>query len=69
MRQCCFVVGNDPLRFMVIAPEKLSYMSADELREAVQTLLKTVTFKQTTIDKLTYETAYLKRLKSTAQFE
>lgn len=69
MHQWCFVVGNDTLRFMVIAPEKLPDMSVDELREAVQSLLKTVTFKQATIDKLTHENAYLKRLKFAAQSE
>ncbi|MDO8773367.1 MAG: IS66 family transposase, partial [Burkholderiaceae bacterium] len=35
----------------------------------VQTLLKTVTFKQATIDKLTHENAILKRLKFAAQSE
>ncbi len=69
MHQWCFVVGNDTLRFMVIAPEKLPDMSAGELREAVQSLLKTVTFKQATIDKLTHENAILKRLKFAAQSE
>jgi transposase len=54
---------------MVIAPEQLPHMSADELREVVQSLLKTVTFKQATIDKLTHENAYLKRLKFAAQSE
>jgi transposase len=63
------VAGNDTLRCMVIAPEKLPDMSADELREAVQSLLKTVTFKQATIEKLTHENAYLKRLKFAAQSE
>ncbi len=49
---------------MVIAPEKLPHMSADELREVVQSLFKTLTsnadeirFKQATIDKLTHENA------------
>ena len=54
---------------MVIAPEQLPHMSADELREVVQSLLQTVTFKQATIDKLTHENAYLKRLKFAAQSE
>ena len=54
---------------MVIAPEQLPHMSADELRDVVQSLLKTVTFKQATIDKLTHENAYLKRLKFAAQSE
>ena len=54
---------------MVIAPEQLLHMSADELREVVQSLLHTVTFKQATIDKLTHENAYLKRLKFAAQSE
>ena len=54
---------------MVISPEQLPHMSADELRDVVQSLLKTVTFKQATIDKLTHENAYLKRLKFAAQSE
>jgi transposase len=54
---------------MVIAPEQLPHMSADELREVVQSLFKTLTFKQATIDKLTHENAYLKRLKFAAQSE
>ena len=54
---------------MVIAPETLPQMSADELREVVQSLFKTLTFKQATIDKLTHENAYLKRLKFAAQSE
>ena len=54
---------------MVIAPEKLPHMSADELREVVQSLFNTLTFKQATIDKLTHENAYLKRLKFAAQSE
>jgi transposase len=54
---------------MVIAPEKLPNMSADELREVVQSLFQTLTFKQATIDKLTHENAILKRLKFAAQSE
>ena len=54
---------------MVIAPEQVPHMSADQLREAVQSLLKTLTFQQATIDKLTHENAYLKRLKFAAQSE
>jgi len=50
---------------MVIAPEKLPDMSADELREAVQSL----TFKQATNDTLTHENSILKRLKFAAQSE
>jgi transposase len=61
---------------MLIAPEQVPHMSADELREVVQSLFKTLTsktdelrFKQATIDKLTHENAYLKRLKFAAQSE
>jgi transposase len=54
---------------MVIAPETLPHMSADELREVVQSLVQTLTFKQATIDKLTHENATLKRLKFAAQSE
>jgi transposase len=44
-------------------------MSADNCATLVQSLLKTVAFKQATIDKLTHENAYLKRLKFAAQSE
>ena len=51
-------------------------MGADQLRDVVQSLFKTLTsnadeirFKQATIDKLTHENAYLKRLKFAAQSE
>jgi transposase len=61
---------------MVIAPEQVPHMNADELRQAVQSLFKMLTsnadeirFKQATIDKLTHENAYLKRLKFAAQSE
>ena len=61
---------------MVIAPEQVPHMSADQLREAVQSLFNTLTsqtdelrFKQATIDKLTHENAYLKRLKFAASCE
>jgi transposase len=54
---------------MVITPEQLPHMSADELRDVVQSLFKTLTFKQATIDKLTHENAILKRLKFAAQSE
>ena len=60
---------NGTLRVMVIASEKLPDMGADELRQTVQSLLKTLTFKQATIDKLTHENALLKRLKFAAQSE
>jgi transposase len=69
MHQWHFLVCNGTLRFMVIAPEKLPDMSADELREVVQSLFQTLTFKQATIDKLTHENAILKRLKFAAQSE
>jgi transposase len=54
---------------MVITPEQLPHMNADELRDVVQSLFKTLTFKQATIDKLTHENAILKRLKFAAQSE
>lgn len=47
----------------------LSHLNAEELREMVQSLRKTVTFKQAAIDKLTLENALLKRLKFAAQSE
>jgi hypothetical protein len=69
MHQWCFLFTTNTLGFMVIASEQLPHMSADELRDVVQSLLKTVTFKQATIDKLTHENAMLKRLKFAAQSE
>ena len=69
MPQWWFWFTNATLRFMVITPEQLPYMSADELRDVVQSLFQTLTFKQATIDKLTHENAILKRLKFAAQSE
>jgi transposase len=65
---------------MLIAPEQLQHklpqMGADELRDTVQSLLQTlaknahdIRFKQSLIDKLSFENAYLKRLKFAAQSE
>lgn len=47
----------------------LTHLNAEELREMVQSLRQTVSFKQATIDKLTHENALLKRLKFAAQSE
>ncbi|WP_237218993.1 transposase [Rhodoferax aquaticus] len=69
MHQWCFVVGSDTPRFMVISPQQLPHMGADELRDVVQSLFKTPSFKQATIYKLTHEIAILKRLKFAAQSE
>lgn len=54
---------------MDVATDTLSHLNADELREMVQSLRQTVSFKQATIDKLTHENALLKRLKFAAQSE
>ncbi len=54
---------------MDVASDTLSHLNADELREMVQPLRQTVSFKQATIDKLTHENALLKRLKFAAQSE
>lgn len=54
---------------MLVATEALSNLNAEELRVMVQSLLRTVTFKQATIDKLMHENAILKRLKFAAQSE
>jgi transposase len=58
---------------MVISPallqQELPHMSADQLRDVVQSLLQTLTFKAATIDKLTHENAVLKRLKFAVQSE
>ncbi len=73
MHQWHLVGCSGTLCLMVIAPELLQQtlpdMSADELRDVVQSLFKTLTFKQATIDKLTHENAVLKRLKFAAQSE
>ena len=54
---------------MDVATDTLSHLNAEELREMVQSLRQTVSFKQITIDKLTHENALLKRLKFAAQSE
>ena len=60
----------------VLLQQELPHMGADQLRGVVQSLFKTLTrnadeirLKQATIDKLTHENAYLKRLKFAAQSE
>ena len=60
----------------VLLQQELPHMGADQLRDVVQSLFKTLTrnadeirLKQATIDKLTHENAYLKRLKFAAQSE
>ena len=50
-------------------PPTLYHLNAEELREIVQSLRQAVSFKQSTIDKLTHENALLKRLKFAAQSE
>jgi transposase/FtsZ-binding cell division protein ZapB len=54
---------------MDVATDTLSHLNAEELREMVQSLRQTVSFKQATIDKLTHENVLLKRLKFAAQSE
>lgn len=54
---------------MDVATDTLLHLNAEELREMVQSLRQTVSFKQATIDKLTHENALLKRLKFAAQSE
>jgi len=54
---------------MDVATDTLAHLNAEELREMVQSLRQTVSFKQATIDKLTHENALLKRLKFAAQSE
>lgn len=54
---------------MDVATDTLSHLNVEELREMVQSLRQTVSFKQATIDKLTHENALLKRLKFAAQSE
>ncbi|WP_172227124.1 IS66 family transposase [Caenimonas soli] len=48
---------------------QLQEFDAQQLRDVVRTLIADVSFKQTTIDKLTHEMAVLKRLKFAAQSE
>jgi len=53
----------------VIDEAQLQEFDAQQLRDVVRTLIADVSFKQTTIDKLTHEMAVLKRLKFAAQSE
>ncbi len=57
------------LEFMVVEPQSLSELSAEQLRELTNRLLVDVRHKQAVIDKLTHENAVLKRLKFAAQSE
>ena len=54
---------------MVMEPQSLSELSAEQLRELTNRLLVDVRHKQAVIDKLTHENAVLKRLKFAAQSE
>ena len=54
---------------MVMEPQSLSELSAEQLRELTSRLLVDVRHKQAVIDKLTHENAVLKRLKFAAQSE
>lgn len=61
---------------MVVEPQSLESLSAEQLRSALLSMLQAaaakdqeLAFKQTLIDKLTHENALLKRMKFTAQSE
>ena len=54
---------------MILAPESLSELSAEQLREMLGQLMGDLRHKQAIIDKLTHENAVLKRLKFAAQSE
>jgi len=61
---------------MVVEPQSLEHMSAEQLREMLHSVLQAaaakdqaLAFKQTIIDKLTHENALLKRMKFAAQSE
>ena len=53
----------------MIEEAQLQELNAQQLRDVVRTLIADVTFKQTTIDKLTHEMAVLRRLKFAAKSE
>lgn len=61
---------------MVVEPQSLEHMSAEQLREMLHSMLQAaaakdqaLAFKQAIIDKLTHENALLKRMKFAAQSE
>ena len=54
---------------MILSPESLSELSAEQLREMLGQLMGDLRHKQAIIDKLTHENAVLKRLKFAAQSE
>ena len=61
---------------MVVEPQSLESLSAEQLRSALLSMLQAaaakdqeLAFKQTLIDKLTHENALLKRMKFAAQSE
>ncbi len=54
---------------MILSPESLSELSAEQMRELLDRLMGDLRHKQAIIDKLTHENAVLKRLKFAAQSE
>ena len=54
---------------MILSPESLSELSAEQMREMLGQLMGDLLHKQAIIDKLTHENAVLKRLKFAAQSE
>ena len=54
---------------MILSPESLSELSAEQMREMLGRLMGDLRHKQAIIDKLTHENAVLKRLKFAAQSE
>ena len=57
------------LHAMLMSPQSLDNLSAQQLREMTARLLADLRYKQAIIDKLTHENAMLKRLKFAAQSE
>ena len=76
MRQWCGCTEAGKVLSMVVEPQSLESLSAEQLRPALLSMLQAaaakdqeLAFKQTIIDKLTHENALLKRMKFAAQSE
>ena len=69
MRQWCTRFGAGIMTAMVVEPQSLEGLSADQLREMAARLITQLRHQGALLEKLTHENALLKRMKFAAQSE
>lgn len=67
MRQWCTRVGAGTVTAMVVEPQSLEGLSADQLREMAARLITQLRHQAALLEKLTHENALLKRMKFAAR--